>query len=548
MPRLTLALAIALFARPGHAVAQAAPGLSLDSAKIDAVFTEYGPTTPGCALGVYHRGQVVYRKGYGMADLNLGVPITPGTMFDIGSTSKQFAAAAIVLLANEGKLALSDDVRTYVPELPSYGATITIDHLLRHTSGLRDYNGLLYLAGYKFEDFTDDADALKVIGQQRALNFAPGTRWDYSNTGYFLLSVIVKRVTGQSLAQYAKERIFGPLGMTASHFRDDHAAILKDRATAYTPTATGFAIEMSDWDQTGDGAVNTNVLELAKWDANFYDGRVGGRALIDRLEERGRLTNGDAIGYARGLFVDRYRGLRRIEHGGAWAGYRAMLMRLPDQGVSVGLGCNVANANTSDRAERVLDVVLAGRFPEPKAAGTATGAKPPPRVDPSPYLGLYFAEPLQSVIEIAAVDDRLTARIQTARLPLVPSGVNEFTVEGLPTSLRFTEDRRALTLTLLGEEQGPFVRVTPPTPDPSELAALAGSYTSPELSTTWTIAVDSGRAVLKARVFGQRPLEPVVRDVFRSSAGVVTVTRSGEGRITGFEFSASRMLRIRFDR
>ena len=174
-----------------------------------------------------------------MADLNLGVPITPTTVFDIGSTSKQFAAAATVLLANEGKISLSDDVRKYIPELPSYGKTITIDHMLRHTSGIRDYNGLLYLAGHYFEDYTDDDDGLAVIVKQRALNFEPGSKWDYSNSGFFLLSVIIKRVTGKTLAEFAKERLLTPLGMTVTHSRVDHTALLPHRATAYSPGETG---------------------------------------------------------------------------------------------------------------------------------------------------------------------------------------------------------------------------------------------------------------------------------------------------------------------
>ncbi|MBL8985936.1 MAG: beta-lactamase family protein, partial [Gemmatimonadetes bacterium] len=337
-----LTLVSVLAAAPAVAAGQSAP--PIPAAKVDAVFKDFGPTTPGCALGVYRNGAVAYAKGYGMADLSLGVPISPRTMFDIGSTSKQFAAAAVALLALDGKLQLSDDVRKYVPELPSYGAPITIDHMLRHTSGLRDYNGLLYLAGHRFEDFTDDDDALAVIVAQRNLNFAPGSRWDYSNTGFFLLSTIVKRVSGLTLAQFARERIFSPLGMTRTHFRDDHTEIVKDRATAYSPGAKGgYVIDMSNWDQTGDGAVNTNVLELARWDANFANPRVGGRDFVTMLETRGQLNNGDTLQYARGLFVDRYRGLRRVHHGGAWAGYRAMLMRFPDQGVSIAVTCNVAD-------------------------------------------------------------------------------------------------------------------------------------------------------------------------------------------------------------
>ncbi|MCX7056309.1 MAG: serine hydrolase, partial [Proteobacteria bacterium] len=263
--------------------------LSISARRIDAVFKDFSRETPGCALGLYRRGKVIYAKGYGMADLGLGVPITPATVFDIGSTSKQFAAAALLLLVQDGKVSLSDDVHRYIPELPEYSQSITVDQLLRHTSGLRDYNGLLYTAGHFFEDFTNDDDALSIIAAQHALNFAPGSEWDYTNTGYFLVSVIVKRVSGKSLAEFSKERLFTPLGMTVTHFRTDHTAVLANRATAYSARPKGgYAIEMSNWDQTGDGGINTNVTELAKWDGNFYDGRVGGRALVDALEQPGR--------------------------------------------------------------------------------------------------------------------------------------------------------------------------------------------------------------------------------------------------------------------
>lgn len=546
-----LTLVSVLAAAPAVAAGQSAP--PIPAAKVDAVFKDFGPTTPGCALGVYRNGAVAYAKGYGMADLSLGVPISPRTMFDIGSTSKQFAAAAVALLALDGKLQLSDDVRKYVPELPSYGAPITIDHMLRHTSGLRDYNGLLYLAGHRFEDFTDDDDALAVIVAQRNLNFAPGSRWDYSNTGFFLLSTIVKRVSGLTLAQFARERIFSPLGMTRTHFRDDHTEIVKDRATAYSPGAKGgYVIDMSNWDQTGDGAVNTNVLELARWDANFANPRVGGRDFVTMLETRGQLNNGDTLQYARGLFVDRYRGLRRVHHGGAWAGYRAMLMRFPDQGVSIAVTCNVADGDPQGRSERVADAILAGRFTEPKGptapAAKGTTAAAEPTVDPAGYVGTYFSEKIQNTFEIVARAGGIAVSVFGGAFDLVPRDGERFTAKGVPVDVTFGADRRTATIAIRGQAADEYVRVQPPSLTAADLEQLVGSYPSPELKTTWTVTIDSGKAVLRGRAFGRATLEPVVRDGFRSSSGFATFTRGADGRITGFDFSASRMQRIRFDR
>ncbi len=525
--------------------------LQIDTAKVDAVFKDYGTTTPGCALGIYERGRVRFARGYGMADLNLGVPISPTTVFDIGSTSKQFAAASIVMLANEGKLSLADDVRKYVPEIPNYGKTITIDHLLRHTSGLRDYNGLLFLAGHFFEDFTNDDDALGIIITQRALNFEPGSRWDYSNTGFFLLSTIIKRVTNKTLAEFSKERIFTPLGMAVTHFRDDHTAILPSRATAYEPGPNGgFTVDMSDWDQTGDGAVNTNVLELARWDGNFYDPKVGGQALLDRIQQRGTLNNGDSLDYARGLFVDKYRGLRRVHHGGTWAGYRAMLMRFPDQGVAIGLTCNVGTANTQQRATDVADVILAGAFtdgPSP-APGISPTTAPAANVDPAQYLGLYYADALQSVVEIATDSGRLVAHAMGRTLPLSPIGEDQFDDQGQTVEFKFSDQRRALAVSILGASQGPYLKVASVAPTAADLEALVGSYSSPELGTTWTVRIEKGKAMLKGRAIGESWLNPRIKDAYQADGNFVRFTRGADGRINGFDVSASRMLRIRFNR
>lgn len=545
------AFALVLCALPSLAAAQS-PVLSLVPARIDAVFKDYGPATPGCAVGVYSKGKVLYAKGYGMADLNLNVPITPQTVFDIGSTSKQFAAAAIVLLANEGRLSLSDDVRKHIPELPKYGKVITIDHMLRHTSGLRDYNGLLYLGGHFFEDFTGDDDALAIIVAQRALNFTPGTKWDYSNSGFFLLSVIVQKVTGQSLGDFAAARFFGPLHMPITHFRTDHTAILRNRATAYSPGAKkgSFVIDMSDWDQAGDGAVNTNVLELARWDANFYDAKVGGRALIDLLQERGMLDNGDTLQYARGLFVDTYRGLRRVHHGGAWAGYRAMLMRFPDQRVSVGLTCNVGDADTQARSEAVADVVLARAFREPKGgARQAVGTSAPAAAfDAAPFVGTYFSEEEQGVLSVDDVERKAVLRVAGLALPLESAGAERLSARGGAIALDFSDARQVLTLTMLARASGTYRRVARATPTEADMAGIVGLYYSEELGTTWTVRIEGGKVLVKGRAVGENAISPVIRDGYESPAGFVTFTRGSDGRVNGFDVSASRMKNIHFDK
>ncbi|MFN0179899.1 MAG: serine hydrolase domain-containing protein [Gemmatimonadales bacterium] len=527
------------------------PAGGVDAAKIDAVFAQYAKNdSPGCALGVYRDGRVAYAKGYGMADLERNVAITPAMIFDLGSTSKQFAAASIILLANEGKLALTDDVRKYVPEVPDFGPRITIEHLVRHTSGLRDYNGLLFVHGFRGEDYTGDADALDIIARQKALNFAPGAKWDYSNTGFFLLSIIVERVTGKNLAAFAKERIFGPLGMSKTHFRNNHLAILPGRALAYSPADSGgFQIDLSDWDQLGDGAVYSSVEELIKWDENSYSPTVGGQALIDKLVEPGTLNDGKKHGYGRGLFLDSYRGVERVHHGGAWAGYRAMLMRFPKQHTSIALTCNIGTANTSGLAEQVADVVLADHFTEqtdaaPKDGAAAVGLPP----DADRFVGTYFSEGQQQVVRIARDTAGLLLAFGGGTIPMKPTAANQFSAGGF-LDLTFADGTPAPSFNAvqLGDDRGPYARVMPLVPTAAELDGVAGQYYSPELDVTWTIERSGDTVVVQSRGLGRLPMTPAFAGAFQVSVGLLRFEGPATRR-TGFQLHGGRMLGLRFER
>src|SRR5467141_1297659 len=333
------------------------------TAAVDEVFADLTKAgSPGCALGVYRDGKILYSKGYGLANLEESVPISPQSVFDIGSTSKQFTAASILLLEKQGKLSVNDELRKYIPELPDYGQKITILQLLNHTSGLRDYLTLMELAGIPIDSVTTDGDALALITRQKALNFAPGSEWLYSNTGFFLLSTIVQRASGKTLREFASDNIFAPLEMTHTQYRDDHAALIANRAMAYDEqeNKAGYKLDVSYFEQTGDGAVHTSVEDLQKWDENFYSPGVGGKEFLAEIQERGKLNNGNVLEYAKGLFVQDYRGLHTVSHGGSWGGYRAELLRFPDQHFSVACLCNVGNAGPTRRARQVADVYLAG--------------------------------------------------------------------------------------------------------------------------------------------------------------------------------------------
>src|SRR5215471_17230474 len=345
--------------------------------QVDEVFVKWDRTDfPGCALGVYRGGQVVYKHGYGMEDLNEDVHIAPGTVFHVASMSKQFTAASIVLLAQQGKLSLDDDVRKYIPELPDFGQKITIRNLVHHTSGLRDQWALLELAGWRYsQDLITNEDVMSLLTRQKELNFKPGERHLYSNTGYTLLGLIVKRVSGMSLREFTTKNIFEPLGMTRTHFRDDHAEIIKHNAVGYEQeTGKPFEISITNFDTVGATSLHTTVEDLQRWDENFYQPRIGGAAFVRQMLERGKLNNGEQLDYAFGLAIGKDKGLPTVDHGGTDAGYRSDMIRYPEQHFSVAVLCNSAETDPSGLASQVADIVLAKEI---KAAEAATPAKVP---------------------------------------------------------------------------------------------------------------------------------------------------------------------------
>jgi CubicO group peptidase (beta-lactamase class C family) len=430
------------------------------AAAADEIFSDVAkPGSPGCALAVARDGKLLYAKGYGLADIEENIPLTPESVFDIGSTSKQFTASSILLLEKQGKLTVNDDVRKYIPELPDYGKKITILNLLNHTSGLRDYLVLFELAGVNTDSVTTDEEALALVTRQKALNFDPGAEWLYSNTGYFLLSVIVKRVSGQSLREFAAENIFQPLNMSHTLYRDSHTLLVPNRALAYDPIekGRGYTFDVSYFEQTGDGAVHTSVGDLLKWDENFYTAQVGGKAFLAELQEQGKLNNGKTLDYAKGLVISKYRGLKMVSHGGSWGGYRAQLMRFPEQHFSVACLCNRGDGNPTKRAEQVADIYLASLLQkkEPKKE-EEEDPKPKPEVpmaaeELKKFVGEYWSDELGVTYRLQMANDKLVLGkiLLTGGIPrssefqgkaLVPVGKTEFQLTGAPVLVRFQMD------------------------------------------------------------------------------------------------------------
>jgi CubicO group peptidase (beta-lactamase class C family) len=413
--------------------------------RIDAVFARFTPDGPGCEMGVFQNGHVTYDKGYGLANIEYGVPLTPTTPMIMGSVSKQFTAASIALLVEQGRLSLSDEVHKYVPELADYGKPITIDQLVHHTSGVRDFWALVEAAGMRPDDGYSVDDILRLASRQKHLNFDPGAEYNYSNTGYVLLGVVVKRVSGKSLRQFAAEQIFTPLGMSSSHFHDDHNEPVRGRAFAYSPLPNNaWRINVWNNDIVGQGGLMTTVEDLQKWDENFYTGMIGGKGFLAHQLERGRLNNGTQIAYAFGLEIGAYRGMPMVEHSGSTGGYRTDITRFPSVHTSIVTMCNVSNADAVTLAHRVADVLLGSRFTEPVPATTRAAGAQQQAIAPvtlsdaalAAFAGRFYSPELDATYDVSANDHRLVLKRPRAA-PDTLRALDDHTFRGAGLTIRF---------------------------------------------------------------------------------------------------------------
>jgi CubicO group peptidase (beta-lactamase class C family) len=382
------------------------------AARVAQIFSRFNTTsTPGCAVGVSLNDQPVLTKAYGMADLEHDVPIRPDTIFEAGSVSKQFTAMAVLFLAEQGKLSLDDNVRKYIPELPDYGTPITIRHLLNHTSGLRDWGSLEAIAGWPRTTRAYTLDhVLEILSREKALNYTPGAEYSYTNSGYNLAAMIVARVSGQSLADFTRDRIFQPLGMTSTSWRDDFRRIVKNRAIAYQQSGSTIRQLMPFEDVYGNGGLLTTVGDLLKWNRNFTSAQIGGKDLVAQQQQQAKLNDGRTIAYAFGLFVQDYRGLHEISHSGTTAAYNAWLGRYPDQHLSVAVLCNSSAANGTLLGRGVAAVFLSGLQP----------VRPPaPPMDDNPRPVLTAAELAKYSGEYTNDEIETTLRVSLDGLHLV---------------------------------------------------------------------------------------------------------------------------------
>ncbi len=526
------------------------------TARVDHLFARWDRAdVPGCALAVVKDGEVVYERGYGMADLEQGTRIEPSTVFHVASVSKQFTAFAVLLLEREGKLTLKDDVRKYLPELHDFGKPIVIRHLLRHTSGLRDQWGLLMLAGWRIDDVITEDDVFRLIRRQKELNYEPGAEFLYGNTGFTLAAKVVERVTGRPFRESAGERIFGPLGMKRTQFPPDYQGLVQGRARSYHPAGEGrYKNAVLSYGTVGATGLLTTVGDLARWDRNFYEPRVGGRGVVDRLQEVGTLNDGRPTGYALGLEIGDYRGLKTVEHGGGDAGFRCTLLRFPTERFSVILLANAGDFDAGGTARRVADLYLGEKLkpapPRPTAAARKAVEVDPKLLDA--YAGEYRVSPGLSVV---VVKDQGRLTVEATGYPkadLDAASDTEFFVRGGDAGITFGKPERGrsarVTVHFAGQDL-PAERIVRPALTAEQRAQYPGDYHSEELGTLYTVSVRDGKLmVLHPR--GPEELRPVATDVFEAPYPIsrVTFDRGAGGRVKGFVIDAGAVRNLRFAR
>jgi CubicO group peptidase (beta-lactamase class C family) len=535
------------------------------SVQVDEIFAQWDYSdSPGCAIAVIKGGGIIYKRGYGTADLDHNIPITPTTVFHAASLAKQFTAMSVMLLVGQGRLSLDDDVRTHISELPDFGQRITIEDILRHISGIRDQWDLVTLAGWRMsDDVVTRGDVLGFVKRMEKLNFSPRDQFLYSNTGYTLAGLIVERVSGRTLADFARENIFRRLGMAHTTFTDNHGQIVNNRAYGYRGTkppfdVPPFVLRMPNYDITGPTNLLTTVEDLARWNRNFDDKTVGGDAALSKMQTPITLSNGDKTLYGLGLMISKYQGLNIVEHDGRDAGYRSHLIRFPDQSFAVACLCNLAlrDSNLPGKlVRRVADVYLADQF----VPGTPT-----PDPGPAPLLpsGIYWDSRTESFAKLSIIEfNTLNLLCFPTHIPetdddcrvLIPLGGNRYLWGDGPFEIESSQSNGGsrLTVTANGQPTRIFDAV-PPAASP-HLAEYEGRFYSREIDSEYGVSLRGSRLEITRHKYPPAVLYPIFRDAFAMSDfnllmpfSVVRFERDAQGHVVGFLFSGDRTRSLQF--
>ncbi|NEU07637.1 serine hydrolase [Flavihumibacter sp. R14] len=527
------------------------------SEKVDQLFTAWdNKESPGAAVAIVKEGAIVYKKGYGMANLEYDIPISSSTVFHIASVSKQFTAFSILLLEQEGKLSLDDDIRKYIPEVPDFGKKITLRHLATHTSGLRDQWELLIMAGWRMDDVITTEHILKMVSRQKELNFNPGEEFSYCNTGFTLLAEVVKRVSGKTFPEFTQEHIFKPLKMSHTLFYDDHERIVKNRAYSYHTDSSGYKKSVLNYANAGATSLFTTAEDLSLWAMNFASMKVGNEEVINKMNTLAVLNNGKTFGGALGQFKDTYKGLDEIQHGGADAGYRSFLTRFPNENLAVVVLSNSADFNPGSMAHKIVDVYLAGKLkPETsQPVKKSEAGSQELKIDPNlfkAYVGEYEVQP-GIIMTISENEGRLYAQATGQSIDaLIPVSQTKFKAATADATMTFITagGKPAEQLQIIfGNQTFDATRIKPFDPSAVKLAEFTGRYFSEELATEYQLTEVNRKLTIKHSRLSDIELNPVKKDTFSGFMGNLEFTRDSKGVISGYKISTGRIKNLKFNK
>lgn len=553
--RVLLALVISCAAAAGGSAQNVTPALSH---RIDSLFTRWdNNSSPGCAVGIVRNDSLIFAKGYGMANLEYGIPITPRTIFHMASVSKQFTAYSIVLLARQGKLRFDDDIRRYLTWFPGLKEKITVRELLNHTSGIRDQWQLLAIAGTRLDDVITQDQIIKVLSRQQALNFKPGDEWNYSNSGFTLLAEIVKSVSGQTLRQFTDSAIFRPLGMTHTHFHDDYTEIEPNRAYSYERGDKGqFINAVLSYSNDGATSLFTNIEDMSKWIMNFYEPKVGDRQDIEQLTETAKLNNGRQLNYAKGIVVDSFNNERRFQHNGADAGFRTFVSVYPDLKTGFIVFSNLGNVNVQAEGQRVTSLFIPpppGQMRKGPAPYTDSAVADINPASVASWLGFYTSDDgarFQFVVD----SRRMYWLNPTGRYLLVRDG-KDMARLFIDSTVRFIFSE-AGNKEIVSDEYWPgnhrhlWKYDTAARPDPV-LMTYTGTYYCPELDCNYRIVLKAHHLFLTNAKYDDTPLTLFGDDQLKDDLwwmSSLRMIRDSTNTIKGFEVNAGRVEHLRFNK
>lgn len=515
--------------------------------KVDQLFSTWNNATPGVVVAVQQGNKLIYNKAYGLADLEHNVPITTETIFESGSVAKQFTAMSILLLAAEGKLSLSDDIRKYVPEIPKYNTTITIQMLLNHTSGLKDWGSVGSLTGWPRTTrvYTQDL-ALQIMSKQKSTNYTPGTEYSYSNANYSLQVTIVERISGKSLAVFTEEKLFKPLGMTNTQWRDNFREVVANRAIAYRKNKNVYEQLMPFEDIHGHGGLLTTTGDLLKWNALLETHAIGGDQVYDWRVKKGKLTNGKEISYAAGLFVDEFYGFDEISHSGATAGYRAWLGYYPEKKLSIALLSNDGTFNPTGVGHQVAALLLEEPIRQEPFTMEVKGEE------------IVFTDVTLTAADLKKFEGTWRSIRHMDVQTLVRDGnaikQNNKTLFAAHRDTLYYENLKWIStksgkLTMVNRADTlSYIKVAAPDLSASSLIALAGTYKSEEAEANYQIEIKNSEVWLTNKPFAPYKLTPSFKDAFMSDGDLYEFKRDKKGKATQLLVSTGRAVQVPFNK